>query len=95
MSRRKLALPRTSAELLVRLRAFICLKREWVLSFIINKVLGLDEVQKKVNMSPTRKPFEEELIEVLQDIRGELIRIGEILQDTALPKATQINVREK
>ena len=35
------------------------------------------------------------MIEVLQGIREELIRIGEILQDTALPSPTQINVRKK
>ncbi len=31
----------------------------------------------------------------IKTISIELIRIGEILQDTALPKATQINVRKK
>jgi len=35
------------------------------------------------------------LREVLQGIREELIRIGEILQDTALPIPTQVNVRKK
>ena len=31
----------------------------------------------------------------IKTISIELIRIGEILQDTALPKATQINVKKK
>lgn len=45
-------------------------------------------------MSTTQETLKE-LIEVLKGIREELIRIGEILQDTAIPKATQINVRKK
>ena len=37
----------------------------------------------------------QELIKTLQQIREELIKIGEILQDTALPKSTNIKVRKK
>ena len=35
------------------------------------------------------------MIEVLRGIREELIKIEEAIRDTALPKATQINVRKK
>ena len=45
-------------------------------------------------MSPTKKLFEE-LIEVLRNIQGELIKIEEAIRDCALPRSTQINVRKK